>query len=181
MRTDEKRRLFDAVVWTFSAMFLVVFLVHESHRGLASAPAPAAPACKSAPAQPPSPAARSYLSQCGDCHIAYPARMLPATSWRRLMGTLDAHFGQDASLEPGQRLLIEQYLIAGARKPRADDPSSGPPRITTMRWWRRQHDRIRAQRWTQANIPSRAACESCHLNAVEGRFGKVRIPKAPAP
>ena len=31
MHNDEKRRLFDAVVWTFSAMFLVLFLVHESH------------------------------------------------------------------------------------------------------------------------------------------------------
>lgn len=31
MHNDEKRRLFDAVVWTFSAMFLVLFLVHDSH------------------------------------------------------------------------------------------------------------------------------------------------------
>lgn len=180
MVNDEKRRLFDAVVWTFSAMFLVLFLVHESHRG-ALAASTAAPDCKTPIARTPNAAAQTYLGNCSDCHIAYPARMLPADSWRRLLSGLDDHFGQDASVSPAQRALIEQHLLTGARKARADDPQSGPTRITTMRWWRRQHDRIRAQRWTQPNIPSRAACESCHVNAADGRFGKVRIPKAPAP
>ncbi len=34
------------------------------------------------------------------CHTAYPPGLLPAASWRRIMGGLDRHYGSDASLEP---------------------------------------------------------------------------------
>jgi mono/diheme cytochrome c family protein len=40
-----------------------------------------------------------YLQDCASCHVAYPPGMLPAASWQRLMGSLDRHFGSDASLE----------------------------------------------------------------------------------
>jgi hypothetical protein len=42
--------------------------------------------------------AQKYLKECAACHIAYPARALPAVSWQSLMGTLNKHFGNDASL-----------------------------------------------------------------------------------
>ena len=48
----------------------------------------------------PADAPPAYVRECGDCHVAYPPGLLPATSWRRLMAGLDRHYGSDASLEP---------------------------------------------------------------------------------
>ena len=42
-----------------------------------------------------------WNTECGACHVAYPPRLLPASSWRAIMGGLAAHFGTDASLDPG--------------------------------------------------------------------------------
>ena len=40
-----------------------------------------------------------YQQECAACHIAYPPRMLPAESWRRVLNGLPNHFGTDASLD----------------------------------------------------------------------------------
>ena len=40
-----------------------------------------------------------WKSECASCHVAYPARLLPAESWRALMGGLDKHFGTFYSSE----------------------------------------------------------------------------------
>ena len=37
--------------------------------------------------------------ECSACHLAFPAAMLPSTSWTRLMSSLESHFGEDASLD----------------------------------------------------------------------------------
>ena len=45
--------------------------------------------------------------ECSACHLAFPAAMLPSTSWSRLMSSLESHFGEDASLDgdgTGRRL-----------------------------------------------------------------------------
>ena len=39
-------------------------------------------------------------TECASCHLAYPAGLLPAASWQRLMNNLPRHFGTDASLDP---------------------------------------------------------------------------------
>ena len=41
----------------------------------------------------------AYQQECESCHLAYPTRMLPASSWHRIMGGLDQHYGSDASLD----------------------------------------------------------------------------------
>jgi hypothetical protein len=41
----------------------------------------------------------SYTAECAACHTAYPAGMLPAQSWQRIMKGLDQHYGSDASLD----------------------------------------------------------------------------------
>ena len=45
-------------------------------------------------------AADKWRTECSSCHIAYPARALPAASWKKIMSGLDKHFGVDASLAP---------------------------------------------------------------------------------
>jgi cytochrome c5 len=123
-----------------------------------------------------------YQSACGECHLAYAPKHLPAASWERVLAGLDDHFGSDASLAPAELAPVHSYLVSGARKPKDTDPDPAVLRITEARWWLRQHDGIRPQRWNHPRIASRAACESCHLDAAsEGRYGRVKIPKAGQP
>ncbi len=123
-----------------------------------------------------------YQSACGECHLAYAPRHLPAASWERVLAGLDDHFGSDASLAPAELAPVRSYLVSGARKPKDTDPDPAVLRITETRWWVRQHDEIRPQRWNHPRISSRAACEACHLDAAtEGRYGHVKIPKAGEP
>ena len=36
-----------------------------------------------------------FYVDCGDCHKIYPPYLLPKRSWRRIMRTLDNHFGEE--------------------------------------------------------------------------------------
>lgn len=57
-----------------------------------------------------------YTSECGACHIAYPAGFLPERSWKNIMGSLDNHFGENAELDTDTRTIITGYLVANAGK-----------------------------------------------------------------
>lgn len=96
---------------------------------LRAAPAPAAPPTRlaQAPAQASPPAAKAaaaarpaelpadvYRRECGDCHVAYPARLLPAADWQRIVASLDRHFGVDASLDPATTRTVAAWLESGA-------------------------------------------------------------------
>lgn len=52
--------------------------------------------------------------ECGSCHLAFAPSMLPARSWQRMMGKLDNHFGDNASLDPATAEKITSYLVANA-------------------------------------------------------------------
>ncbi|MEY3427514.1 MAG: hypothetical protein RIS60_866, partial [Pseudomonadota bacterium] len=41
----------------------------------------------------------AYKAECASCHMAYPPAMLSKSSWQRIMGGLDKHYGTDASLD----------------------------------------------------------------------------------
>ena len=34
-------------------------------------------------------------NECSACHFAYPASMLPEASWKKIMESLENHFGED--------------------------------------------------------------------------------------
>ena len=65
-----------------------------------------------------------YKQECAACHMAYPAALLPARSWTRIMSGLDKHYGSDASLEPETVQQISRWLQteAGTYKRVAEVP-----------------------------------------------------------
>ncbi len=159
-------RLVDLLVWGLCAVFLYVF---TTHLGLAATPA-ALPA--------PSAAADVWREECGSCHLAFPARLLPAAAWQQLLTRLDRHFGADAALSDGRAAIIGQYLQAHA-------PSGAPPagselpRITRSAWFEREHDEVPAEVWRRPAVRSRGNCAACHAGAEQGVFSErqIRIPK----
>ena len=55
-----------------------------------------------------------YTQECSSCHIAFPPGMLPAESWRQLMGNLSKHYETDASLDAATAATLSAWLTESA-------------------------------------------------------------------
>lgn len=120
-----------------------------------------------------------YQQECAACHMAYPSGMLPAASWQRLMGSLEKHFGTDASLDEASVREIGGWLKTNAGTHRRVSEAPPQDRITRSVWFLRQHDEVPAAVWKRASIGSASNCAACHGGAEQGRFNEheVRIPR----
>ena len=132
---------------------------------------------------------KNWQRECGSCHLAYPPSLLPKASWRRVMAGLDAHFGENASLEPTIQADILRFLEThaadsgssrmGDRVMRRGAPDAAPLRITETRWFVREHHDVSRTTWTRTSIGSAANCAACHRQAERGVFEEdtVNIPR----
>lgn len=119
-----------------------------------------------------------YRQECAACHIPYPAGLLPAASWQRVMSGLPRHFGTDASLDPKTVRELSDWLTANAATGRrAVEPPQD--RITRSPWFVRQHDEVPAAAWQRPAVKSASNCIACHAGADQGDFNehRVRIPR----
>lgn len=120
-----------------------------------------------------------WKTECGACHVAYPARMLPAESWRAVMSGLDKHFGSNAGLDAASAKEITVFLEENADT--RERGTSGKPllRITETREFKSEHIEVSARDWKNPKVKSRANCGACHTQAESGDFNEhnVIIPK----
>ena len=120
-----------------------------------------------------------YTQECGGCHLAFPANLLPRASWRRLMNSLDKHYGSDASLEAPLQKQIDTWLqtYGGQGKRAREEPPQD--RITRSAWFERKHRDVSETTFKRAAIKSPVNCVACHRDAAQGDFDddRVRIPK----
>lgn len=124
----------------------------------------------------PSNQSSKYQQECSACHIAYPAALLPTASWQGLMGSLDKHFGVDASVADADRREISSWLSSHSR---ADGEKPPQNRITQSAWFKGQHDgELPANVWKRPQVGSPSHCDACHQGAAQGSFDEdsVRIP-----
>jgi len=119
-----------------------------------------------------------FRQECASCHIAYAPGLLPAESWRKMMGSLDKHFGSDASVDTGDRQEITDFLVRNSSN-RWSAPTA-PLRITESAWFTRKHDarEISTTVWKNPQVKSPANCTACHPQAERGNFNEhdIRIP-----
>ncbi|MDH3354060.1 MAG: diheme cytochrome c [Chromatiales bacterium] len=130
-----------------------------------------------------------YIDECGSCHFAFQPGLLPARSWKKLMGGLDDHFGENAEFDSADAQKILNYLVAGAADTSSAHRSqsinnsiprnSAPLRISETRYFLRKHDEI-PPRYVTGNpkVGSFSNCEKCHTEAAKGSFSEhgVHIP-----
>ncbi len=108
--------------------------------------------------------------ECSACHFAFQPAFLPAESWSKMMGNLEDHFGEDASLSETVRSNIEAYLVANAGRGNVD-PENPPLRITELRWFKSEHSEREAQRMMERlNVKSLLSCGACHQGAEQGIY-----------
>jgi hypothetical protein len=132
---------------------------------------------------------KNWQQECASCHIPYAPAFLPRASWRRLMGGLDRHFGENASLDPATQADILRFLEAnaadsgasrmGRRVMQGMGPKDAPLRLTETRWFVHKHDEVSRATWSRKSVGSAANCAACHQRAEQGLFDddSVRIPK----
>jgi hypothetical protein len=118
--------------------------------------------------------------ECASCHLAYSPAMLPASSWQRMMGDLQNHFGEDASIDAAIAATIEAYLTANAADTggrnfsskllRGVSSASAPLRITELPKWMDEHRKVPAWEWKHKDVRSKSNCLACHRDAERGYY-----------
>jgi hypothetical protein len=125
-----------------------------------------------------------YKEECGSCHVAYPPPLLSAGSWRAVMGGLNKHFGEDASIDPGKAKELSAWLAANAgRRDSTDGRGQSLLRISDTAWFRKEHrdghDGLTPAVWRAKAVGSPANCGACHTDAERGDYSErgIRLPR----
>ncbi len=125
-----------------------------------------------------------YVEECGSCHMAYPAMLLPGRSWQKIMAGLDDHFGDNAELDAPTRQQIEEHLVRESERVSYQKlfrnlGDATPKRVTELPYFVHEHDEIPARFVTgNERVKSLSQCNTCHRDAEGGRFDEddVVIP-----
>lgn len=127
---------------------------------------------------------QTYREECGACHVAYPARLLPPRSWALIMKNLDDHFGENAELFDDARWAdVAMHLQANAADPESrilrGTSDEIPQRISALPWFQHEHDEISASQVADNDeVLTFSNCDACHQAAAKGVFDddNVSIP-----
>lgn len=141
--------------------------------------APAVSAWADAPVMSAMQTPEVYKQECASCHMAYAPEFLSKSAWRRVMDSLDKHYGTDASLDPETSRSISNWVSQYAGRYKRVVESSKEDRLTTTPWFARKHNDINPGVFQRATIKSPANCAACHTQAERGNYDddNVRIPK----
>ncbi len=117
--------------------------------------------------------APAALAECGDCHMVFPARMLPGRSWTAILSRMDDHFGENATIPEKDLEEIRVFLTSNAAdSPNASPrdrhfmsailPGATPLRITRTPWWNQMHADFNFDGVKRSSVKSAANCLGCH-------------------
>ena len=127
-----------------------------------------------------------YKKECGSCHMAYPADLLPARSWQKIMATLDKHFGDNAEFSANEHQPVLAYLNANsmensksrrAKKMLNSIPATSIPlRIIEVPYIVHEHEKLPAKVLeNNPKLSSLSQCDKCHQKAQKGSFDEDDI------
>jgi hypothetical protein len=113
--------------------------------------------------------------ECGACHMAYPAGLLPPKSWEIMMGDLANHFGENAALDDKTRDHVKAYMVGNAHSSgkwlRGVDAAQPPLRISDLPYFRKEHDERKVGAMKERlGVKTWADCVACHQQADRGYF-----------
>jgi cytochrome b len=129
----------------------------------------------------------AFYHKCGDCHTPYPPYLLPEKSWKRLMGALDNHFGEeitDANITKSQQRSILSFLTKNAAEHSKREAAvkimnslgiRRPKAITKTPYWRETHKHIPRSVFKQKKIKDKSNCAACHKDFKYGNLDDMNI------
>ena len=123
-----------------------------------------------------------YKKECGSCHIAYAPYLLPKKAWGSLMGGLENHFGDDASLEEADFERLSAFLKTHSSeayesffKANLAGENESEIAISKYKFYEKAHKELPQELFKSSNIKSKANCNACHEDGELGFFGKSGI------
>jgi nitrate/TMAO reductase-like tetraheme cytochrome c subunit len=121
----------------------------------------------------------AFQAECGSCHVPFPPQLLMADDWRRVLRSLDKHYGDNASLDEKTRQILEDFHVrhAGGAKVSSGVTAGKTemPRLTRTAWFQREHREVRQVDWTHVKVKTSANCVACHTKAAEGSYREREI------
>ena len=129
----------------------------------------------------------NYRETCGGCHFAYQPGLLPSSSWVKILGRLDDHFGEQIDADPVTVKNISGYLqLNSAEKSSAKRSvkimrclgNQAPLRITDIAYIRNKHHELDSTIFKRPSVGSFSNCIACHTSAEKGIYDDedVKIP-----
>jgi Dihaem cytochrome c len=130
-----------------------------------------------------------YKSECSSCHMLYPPWLLPARSWKAILGGLAHHFGENAesdlkTVEHLSKVLQESSSDHSSQRlaqkiDRSIPSNTTPLKFSETTFFKRLHREVGAKVWQRKSIGTPGNCSACHAKAESGDFDEdgVRIPK----
>ncbi len=128
---------------------------------------------------------QQYKDECGSCHFAYQPGLLPERSWRKLMSSLNDHFGENAELPDADRQALTDYLASHAgdhsdarraqQLVRSIAAGDAPLRISQVPFFQREHREIPRRVIESKEVGSLSNCQVCHRTADRGDFEERNI------
>jgi hypothetical protein len=91
------------------------------------------------------------------------------------MGSLNKHYGTDASLDEATVRELSLWLKANAgtyKRVREEPPQD---RITQAAWFVRKHRKVDTAVWQLASVKSAANCAACHTGAAQSRYNESEL------
>ncbi|WP_419766372.1 MAG: diheme cytochrome c [Arcobacter sp.] len=130
-----------------------------------------------------------YKTECGACHFAYQAGLLPSNSWNKMMNNLENHFNTDATLAKEDFEAIKDYLNKNSAEKAMQYKRSNrivssirnndiPESISKTPYMIRKHDELRPSMIKQDDVKGLFNCVACHTTANKGIYSErdIRIP-----
>ncbi len=125
---------------------------------------------------------KAYSDNCGDCHHAHHPSLRTADMWERIIGGLEDHFGEDATVGKKTEKEILAFLKANSAEffdteaaVRLGRAKTKDLRISSASWWKMRHRNIPQKVFASAEVGSPANCNACHRDAATGRFDDANI------
>ncbi|MBU1217521.1 cytochrome b/b6 domain-containing protein [bacterium] len=167
------------IVWIGSSVFLLIYLLANPSNVLIADANTAVDYKKEHPA---------FSKECISCHTLYPPYLLPKESWVKMMGELENHFGDDASLDAEATNSIREYLVKNSAESSTKESafkilnsmdSNETIAITKTPYWKKRHREIDESVFKSKKVASAANCKACHTKVEQGLLNdkEIKIPQ----
>ncbi|ANE35575.1 diheme cytochrome c [Campylobacter iguaniorum] len=130
-----------------------------------------------------------YTKECASCHFGYQPGLLPSQSWEYIMGSLEDHYGTDASIDENDNKELLAYLVANSSQNAMNYKRSAKitkslekgvlyKSLTQIPYLKEKHKDIKPWMIEQKEVGSLARCAACHKGANKAYFKDkdVEIP-----
>ena len=128
---------------------------------------------------------QKYSDECGSCHFAYQPGLLPERSWKKIMSSLDDHFGENAEVPAEDRQILSDYLAKNAgdhsnfkrsvKLMRSIPSSETPLRVSKIPYFVKEHREVGNKIKGSTKVKSISNCEACHQKAADGSYAESEI------